>query len=98
MSTLCTKSFTDLKCAQACCHDLAQACLLLRMLQGSAGVQVHMYMEPQTAVAKWDEGGVIQVSCPDMSHIATELRQRSSAAALVIAFVHHVLPQAACSA
>ena len=25
-----------------------------------------MYMEPQTAVAKWDEGGVIQVSCPDM--------------------------------
>lgn len=23
--------------------------------------QVHMYMEPQTSVARWDEGGVIQV-------------------------------------
>ena len=29
-------------------------------------MQVHMYMEPQTAIAKWDEGGVIQVSCTDI--------------------------------
>ena len=26
--------------------------------------QVHMYMEPQTSVARWDEGGVIQVGAP----------------------------------
>ena len=30
-------------------------------------VQVHMYMEPQTAVAKWDEGGVIQVTSSTQS-------------------------------
>ena len=28
-----------------------------------------MYMEPQTAVAKWDEGGVIQVSCTGIDPI-----------------------------
>jgi hypothetical protein len=26
--------------------------------------QVHVYMEPQTTVAKWDEGGVIQARAP----------------------------------
>ena len=30
-------------------------------------VQVHMYMEPQTAVAKWDEGGVIQLTSSTQS-------------------------------
>lgn len=30
-------------------------------------MQTHMYMEPQTAVAKWDEGGVIQVTSSTQS-------------------------------
>ena len=66
LSLLMTKLSLHLIVHQACCHVLAQACMLLKMPKPSVGVQVHMYMEPQTAVAKWDEGGVIQVSCPEM--------------------------------
>ena len=58
-----------------------------------------MYMEPQTAVAKWDEGGVIQVSCTD---IDPTTRQGCANDVLLKPCwwlaVHYLLLQAGCSA